>query len=93
VAQREKRLTKREKKEQNPRPQQHTHGEQHIHCIACGKHLDPEGFDKSPPDALFLRCQHGSQFPCCPGCEVEAQFRLDEHDRTNKPVTTARAWH
>ena len=24
---------------------------------------------------------------------VEAQFRLDEHDKTNKPVNTARAWH
>ena len=90
---REKRLTKRERKEQNPRPHTHAHGEQHIHCIACGRHLDPEGFDKDPPTALFLRCEHGSEFPCCVGCEVEAKFRLSEHDKSGQPVKVAQAWH
>jgi hypothetical protein len=94
VARREKRLTKRERKELNP-AQRHTHAHdgQHIHCIACGRHLDPEGFEKSPPDALFVRCQHGSDFPCCVGCEVEAKHRLAEHDKSGKPVQVAKAWH
>jgi hypothetical protein len=93
VARREKRLTKRERKEQNPKPQTHAHDGQHIHCIACGRHLDPEGFEKTPPDALFLRCEHGSDFPCCVGCEVEAKHRLAEHDKNGQPVKVARAWH
>jgi hypothetical protein len=93
VAQREKRLTKRERKEQNPKRPKHDHGEQHIHCIACGKHLDPEGFDKTPPTALFLQCEHGSHFPSCVGCEIESKHRIAEHDKTNKPVKTTQAWH
>jgi hypothetical protein len=93
VARREKRLTKRERKEQTPSRHTHAHDGQHIHCIACGRHLDPEGFDKAPPEALFVRCQHGSEFPCCVGCEVEARHRLAEHDQSGKPVKVAQAWH
>ena len=93
MAQREKRLTKRERKEQDPRRHNHAHDGQHIHCIACGRHLDPEGFDKTPPDALIVTCQHGSQFPCCVACEVEAKFRLAEHDKSGQPVKTEKAWH
>ena len=89
---REKRLTKRERKDQSPKPVQHDHAH-HIHCIACGKHLEPEWFETAPPQALFLRCEHGSEFPSCAGCEVEAKFRLAEHDRSGKPVNIARAYH
>jgi alkylhydroperoxidase/carboxymuconolactone decarboxylase family protein YurZ len=37
-------LTKRERKAQSPRPAQAAgdHQHQHIHCVACGKHLDPK---------------------------------------------------
>jgi len=93
VARREKRLTKRERKEQNPQRHTHAHDGQHIHCIACGRHLDPEGFDKTPPEALFVRCLHGSDFPCCVSCEVEAKHRLAEHDKSGQPVKVAKAWH
>ena len=92
MAQREKRLTKRERKEQTPKAKAHDH-EHHIHCIACGKHLEPESFETTPPESLFLKCEHGSEFPSCAGCEVEAKFRLAEHDRTGKPVNIQRAWH
>jgi hypothetical protein len=47
LVKREKRLTKREQKAlKAPRPgaTAHQHGE-HIHCIACGRHLDPAEFD------------------------------------------------
>jgi len=93
VARREKRLTKREKKELSPKPHTHAHEAQHIHCVACGRHLEPESFEAEPPGSIFIRCQHGSDFPACASCEVEAKFRIDEHDRTGKPVSTARAWH
>jgi len=93
VAQREKRLTKRERKDLEPKRQKHDHGEQHIHCIACGRHLEPESFETTPPGSLFLKCEHGSEFPSCAACEVESKHRLAEHDKSGKPVTTARAWH
>ena len=66
---------------------------QHIHCIACGAHLDPAEFDGSPATARWIRCEHGSSFPCCLSCEPEATRRLAEHDRTGRPVQVAQAWH
>ncbi len=45
-------LTKREKKALGPpRPAQQSApaGGGHIHCIACGKHLDPNDFEGPPP--------------------------------------------
>lgn len=97
---REKRLTKKERKSAegvvarpaarapSARGAQHEHA--HIHCIACGKHLDPDMFGES---AAFYRCQHGSDFPHCLACSERAKALVDEHDRTNRPVQTAAAWH
>ena len=93
---REKRLTKKERKAlAGPRPQQaapahHHHG--HIHCIACGRHLDDEMFD-DPATATWISCQHLSQFPTCIACRDKSEELLDEHDRTGQPVRTASAWH
>lgn len=94
---REKRLTKKERKALAPAAQGAQAGEQHhhhghIHCIACGKHLDAETFGE-PDGAEFLRCEHGSDFPHCVGCREQATALVAEHDRTNKPVKKAAAWH
>lgn len=90
--QRQKRLTKRERKAvQGPKPAQDQHA-QHIHCIACGKRLDQQDFTPSG-SAIVVTCQHGSNFPSCRGCELESRLRLDEHDRTGAAVKTASAWH
>ena len=89
---REKRLTKRERKAAGGEAgHQHEHG--HIHCIACGRHIEPSEFSDSPPTARILACQHGSKFPSCADCVERGQAILDEHDRTNKPVKAAEAWH
>jgi hypothetical protein len=101
---REKRLTKRERKAADPKPsmaprpaaqrphQRHQHEHQHIHCIACGKHLDPGMFGE-PNGADFLRCNHGSDFPHCVGCRDKARELVEEHDRTGQGVKKAQAWH
>ncbi|HEY3496462.1 MAG TPA: hypothetical protein VGK73_17305 [Polyangiaceae bacterium] len=91
MVQRQKRLTKREKKA--AAPGDHHHDERHIHCISCGKHLDPEEFEREPPTAVLIACQHGSRFPSCKACEVETKARLAEHDRTGQPPRMAGAWH
>jgi hypothetical protein len=86
-------LTKKERKAlAGPRPAQAgTH--QHIHCVACGVHLDPGEFEGASPAAAWVRCAHGSTFASCAGCTSRAQQLLDEHDRTGQPVKTASAWH
>lgn len=88
---REKRLTKRERKELGGGAQKHDAG--HIHCIACGRHIDPNEFSSAPPSALVITCEHKSQFPACAACEVTARYLVAEHDRTGKPVNTAAAYH
>ena len=88
---REKRLTKRERKELTGGAPKHDHG--HIHCIACGRHIDPNEFSLAPPSAIVITCDHKSQFPSCAGCEVTARYLVAEHDRTGKPVNTAAAYH
>jgi hypothetical protein len=89
---REKRLTKREKKAlSGGGAAQHHH--QHIHCVACGRHIDPDEFAASPPLAVFIRCEHGSQFASCAGCQGRARELVAEHDRTGRPVKQAAAWH
>ena len=90
---REKRLTKREKKELNGGGGGGHDHTGHIHCIACGRHIDPEEFGAASPSAMVITCQHKSQFASCIGCEVSAKYLVDEHDRTNKPVKKAAAWH
>jgi hypothetical protein len=88
---RQKRLTKREKKELNGGGHHHEQG--HIHCIACGRHIDPSEFSQAPPTAVVITCEHKSQFPACATCEVTARYLVAEHDRTGKPVNTAAAYH
>lgn len=88
---REKRLTKREKKEKSGGGHKHEQG--HIHCIACGRHIDPNEFSQAPPGAIVITCEHKSQFPSCANCEVTSRYLVAEHDRTGKPVNTAAAYH
>lgn len=88
---REKRLTKREKKELTGGGQRHDHT--HIHCVACGRHIDPIEFTAAPPSALVITCEHKSQFAACTNCEVTARYLVAEHDRTGKPVNAAAAYH
>jgi hypothetical protein len=92
---REKKLTKRERKELNGGPRVSgvpVKQGQHIHCVACGRHLDPSEFN-APVTAKMLRCQHGSTFPSCVACEAQSVALLAEHDRTGQAVQTAGAWH
>lgn len=100
---REKRLTKRETKAltraATPASRAaagtggggHDHAK-HIHCIACGKHLDPDMFGEAN-GAAFTRCDHGSDFPHCVACATQAKALIVEHDLSGKPVKTASAWH
>ncbi|MCU0687429.1 MAG: hypothetical protein MUF34_35170 [Polyangiaceae bacterium] len=93
-----KRLTKKERKalagpppaaaQQRQRHLQH----QHIHCVACGKHLDIAQFD-TPSTATFVRCEHLSEFPSCMMCVTRTRELLAEHDRTGQPVKSVAAWH
>ena len=87
---RAKRLTKKERKARDGKA---APGNQHIHCVSCGRHIDPNEFTASPATAQIVRCQHGSQFPSCTDCVTASQALLDEHDRTGKPVQAASAWH
>ncbi len=91
---REKRLSKRERRALDPnRPAAGHNHPQHIHCIACGRHLDPSEFQGPTPTAVSLQCDHKSTFPACRGCQVDARYLISEHDRTGKPVAIAEAWH
>ena len=91
---REKRLTKRERKAlQGPPPGAHAHHDQHIHCVACGRHLDPAEFEGVAASAVQLRCKHGGTWAACDGCAARGQELLDIHDRTGRPVAPAAAWH
>jgi len=98
--QRTKRLTKRERKALAPPrpdppavPRPIGKGEnEHIHCIACGRHLDPTEFD-APERSQWIRCAHGGAFAACTGCAPQAQSLLDEHDKSGQPVKAASAWH
>jgi methionyl-tRNA synthetase len=90
---REKKLTKRERKAvQGPKTSGHQHSDQHIHCVACGRHLDPAEFN-APATATRVACAHRSVFASCVGCVDKTRLLLAEHDRTNQPVKTANAWH
>jgi RNA polymerase-binding transcription factor DksA len=90
---RQKKLTKRERKAQSPGRPQAAGQHQHIHCIACGRHIDPAEFSVSPITATMITCQHGSQFASCVTCTVQSQLLIDTHDRTNLPVKAAQAYH
>ena len=91
---RKPKLTKRERKATAPpRPAQAApSGHGHIHCIACGKHLDPTDFE-APAVATVITCDHGSQFPSCTKCMTKSMALVKEHDASNQPVRSATAWH
>lgn len=91
---RKPRLTKRERKALAPARPQPTRGhqDQHIHCIACGKHLHATDFE-APATATFITCDHGANFASCVTCMSRAMAAVQEHDRTNQPVKVAPAWH
>jgi hypothetical protein len=91
--QREKRLTKRERKALAPKkPVPAAQSNTHIHCTACGKHLDPSQF-QAPATAVRVACQHGSKFASCVECVPATKRLLAEHDRTGQQVQAAGAWH
>lgn len=91
---REKRLTKRERKALAPaRPQPAARDGQHIHCIACGRHIEPSEFDPPAATATRIACKHRSTFPTCMECITTSRALLEEHDRTGQAVHTAAAWH
>jgi hypothetical protein len=89
---REKRLTKRERKALAPQRAPVPQNAKHIHCVACGKHLDPADFT-APATATLLLCQHRSQFASCLECVEISKRLLAEHDRNGTPVQSAAAWH
>jgi hypothetical protein len=94
LVKREKRLTKRERKAlAGPRPGAPAHQHQHIHCVACGRHLDPTEFEGASATATHLRCKHGTEWSACTGCADRGHELLDTHDRTGQPVQAAAAWH
>jgi hypothetical protein len=91
---REKRLTRRERKDQDPtRADRLKRAQPHIHCVACGRHMESEEFGGTSPRAVYLTCDHGSQFPSCTECQVTARYLIAEHDRTGNPIAKAGAWH
>jgi hypothetical protein len=72
----------------------------HLHCVACGKHLDTAGEarDRAAKGLksnvwMSIRCAHGSEFYACMGCLEKARAILDEHDRTGQAPRVANAWH
>ena len=90
-----KRLTKRQRQElvgKGPSGTANTESK-HIHCIACGRHIDPSELSAGSASATRITCKHGSRFAACTACVPEAQARLDEHDRSGQPPRIASAWH
>lgn len=88
-----KRQTKRERKaEKGVGPSGKGTEQQHIHCVACGRHLDPAEFNE-PATAVGVFCQHNSRFASCVGCVERTKLLLAEHDRTGQAVKMAAAWH
>lgn len=72
----------------------------HLHCVACGKHLDTVGEARQRGASglanklwMAVRCAHGSEWMACMGCLDAARELLAEHDRTGNPVRAASAWH
>jgi hypothetical protein len=91
-----KRLTRRERQEKfgkGPSGSTKPTESEHIHCIACGRHIEPGEFGMMPAKANWLTCEHGSRFAACALCVPEAQARLAEHDRTGQPPRVAAVWH
>ncbi len=89
---RAKQLTKRERKALAPPRASAGAPAQHIHCIACGRHIDPVELE-APASATMLRCEHGSRFPSCITCQDRSKELISEHDRTGTNIRAAGAWH
>lgn len=88
-----KRPTKRERRDLDPNRPVSGQNQKHIHCIACGRHIEESEFNTFPPQSLNLTCEHKHDFPCCSGCQVTARYLILEHERTGNPVQAARNWH
>jgi hypothetical protein len=73
----------------------------HVHCVACGRHLDTVGELRARNGAMkpggtpwtTVRCAHGSAFQACEGCVTQARVLLADHDRNGSDVRAAAAWH
>lgn len=63
----------------------------HIHCVACGRHINADEFINSR--ANWLRCAHGTKYASCSPCVAEAMRRLSEHDVSGDAVQVAQVWH
>jgi len=87
---REKKLTKKQRKAQAPAAQPAAN-QPHIHCVACGRHVDAPEFAQGRSN--WVRCAHGTKYAACANCVPEAMNRLAEHDRTGKAVQVAQVWH
>jgi hypothetical protein len=99
---REKHLTRRERQALNggprgPNPSARRSTLQpgaHIHCVACGRHLQTVGEAETGPRTWSdVTCAHGSVFQACTSCVGQARVLLDDHDRTGQAVRAAAAWH
>ena len=73
----------------------------HVHCVACGRHLDTVGELRARNGAMrpggtpwtTVRCAHGSTFQACEACVPQARVLLADHDRSGADVRAAAAWH
>lgn len=72
----------------------------HLHCVACGRHLDTVGEARARKARgernkfwMAVKCGHGSTFYACVGCAPKAMELLGEHDRTGAEVKMATPWH
>lgn len=76
------------------KPAARNHHAEHIHCIACGRHIEPSELSSVVAvTATILTCDHGSRFAACAEHAGAALELLAEHDRTGRPVRAAPAWH
>lgn len=73
----------------------------HVHCVACGRHLDTVGELRARNGAprpggtpwATVRCAHGSVWQACAACVPQARVLLADHDRSGAQVRAAAAWH
>ncbi|MDO9016267.1 MAG: hypothetical protein Q8S73_21670 [Deltaproteobacteria bacterium] len=73
----------------------------HVHCVACGRHLDTVGELRARGGAprpggtawTTIRCAHGSVWQACAACVPQARVLLADHDRSGAEVRAAAVWH
>ncbi len=88
----QKRLTRKERQERDGKGPAGA-PTKHIHCMACGRHIDPPELTQDPPTATYVSCQHGSKFASCVRCLPETRARLAEHDATGREPRIEPVWH